>query len=286
MGNEREDIRKRETQLDLRVWFWVAIVGFCFTLINVSSLQIEAAREGAAPLGLAPWITEISSLIALLAIMPFLAHLSRSITLLPESWGRAVLGLTLGSIVFSLVHIALMVVLRKIAWPILLDAHYIFFGDVVREIIYEYRKDLGTYFLLIGTLILVRTLAQQSRELEAARAEAKKTGRLSLKCGARTIHMVAEDFVYAESAGNYVDVFTGTGQHLVRTSLTALQKQLEAAGIQALRIHRTRLVSANAIRETRPAGSGDLNVTLQDGTLLRASRRYRDNLAGLNGATN
>lgn len=281
MSNEREDMRKSETRLELKLWLWVAVVGLCFALINISSLQIEAAREGATPLGLAPWITEISSLLALLVIMPFLARLSRPITILSENWGRTALGLALGSVGFSLIHIALMVGLRKIAWPVLLDGNYVFFGDVAREIIYEYRKDLGTYFLLISALFMARAFAQQSHELEAVRAEAKKTGRLALKCGARIIHIEAQNVVYAQAAGNYVDVYTNAGQHLVRTSLLALQKQLEAAGVAALRIHRTRLVNAKTIVETAPIGSGDTNVTLANGTQIRASRRYRGGLRTL-----
>ncbi len=278
MGTVREDIQKREIQLELKVWFWVAVVGLCFTLVNISSVQMEAVKEGALPPGFRPWITEISSLVAALATFPIIARATRTLVFTPDNWLRSIAFHVLGSFVFSAFHISAMVALRKMAWPILLDSNYVFFGDVLREIIYEYRKDLGTYFLVIGALYAVRAMAEQARELETARVDAKKTGRLALKCGARTIHIRGEDFIYGEAAGNYVDVFTNAGQHLVRTSLGALQKQLEAAGVSALRIHRTRLVNAEAIAETMPIGSGDIYLTLNNGTQLRASRRYRDGL--------
>ncbi|PHS28116.1 MAG: hypothetical protein COA84_02385 [Robiginitomaculum sp.] len=260
MSMARDAIYKSEKRLDRSIWIWVAVIGFVFALINVTSLQMEAARNGEPALGIWPLITEGSSLLSTLIIFPLLAYLVRIIPFSAESWRRASLLHLVGSIGFSALHVSIMVGLRKLAYPVFLNQNYNFFGDVVREILYEYRKDFASYFLLVSGLYVVRALAQQSRELEAARLEAKKTGRLSLKCGARTLHIPAEDFVYAQAAGNYVDVFIPTGQHLVRTSLTALQKQLEAAGIQALRIHRTRLVNAKAIGETRPAGSSDLNV--------------------------
>lgn len=276
--SERDDIRKRSVRLDLKVWFWLVAAGVFFMLVNVSSLQIEAVRDGAPAPGLWPWLTEGSSVLATLAIYPFLAYLARHIIVSSETWRRALIAHVLGSMVFSAVHISLMVGLRKLAYPVFLDRHYAFFGNIMREIVYEYRKDLATYFLIISALYVVRALAQQSRELEAMRKDAKKTGRLALKCGARTIHIKGEDFVYGESAGNYVDVYTICGQHLVRSSLSALQKQLQAAGIVALRIHRTRLVNADAIGETTPIGSGDVRLTLRGGATIRASRRYRKTL--------
>ena len=48
-----------------------------------------------------------------------------------------------------------------------------------------------------------------------------------------------------------------------------------------LRIHRSRIVNADRIREVHPWSHGDQLVVLRDGTELIMSRRYRDRLARL-----
>jgi DNA-binding LytR/AlgR family response regulator len=171
-----------------------------------------------------------------------------------------------------------MVGLRKILFPLLTDRPYQFFGQVFRESFYEYRKDLGTYFLMVTVIYAAQELYRQQSELAELRANAKATGKIVLKSGARQIRILAAEFLHAQAAGNYVDVFTSFGQILARTSLSGLQQQLEAAGGDVRRVHRTRLVDFSAVKEILPVGSGDLELVLVDGTKLRASRRYRDKL--------
>ncbi|VAV94314.1 hypothetical protein MNBD_ALPHA06-579 [hydrothermal vent metagenome] len=275
MNNTWDDIRKQEQKLERKVWAWLGVIGVSFILVNIFSMQTEAARDGLPALGLQPWITEFSSIIATLVLFPFLAIWTRALSFTPDTWRRTVFWLLLASVVFSFFHVSLMVGMRKIAFPVLLGYPYRFFGDLLGESLYEYRKDLGTYFLLIMALYWSRTLAQQASELQEMRAAAKKTGQITLKSGARLIRLYASDFVYAEAAGNYVDVFTNAKQYLARSSLIALQKQLLAAGLDVRQVHRTRLVNMAGIAEFIPQGSGDVTLVLQDGTRLRASRRYR-----------
>jgi len=75
------------------------------------------------------------------------------------------------------------------------------------------------------------------------------------------------------AAGNYVEVHTAAKRHLVRATLSRLAQRLDPA--EFLRVHRSHLVRADAIREIAPWAHGDLRLTLKDGSELMLSRRYR-----------
>ena len=75
------------------------------------------------------------------------------------------------------------------------------------------------------------------------------------------------------AAGNYVEVHTPARRHLVRATLSRLAQRLDPA--EFLRVHRSHLVRANAIAEIAPWAHGDLKLTLNDGSELMLSRRYR-----------
>ncbi|WP_168184726.1 histidine kinase [Oleiagrimonas sp. MCCC 1A03011] len=77
-----------------------------------------------------------------------------------------------GAVVFSVVHVTLMVWLRKLAYAIGGD-HYDF-GPVVEGFFYEFQRDLVTYAGILITCALLRTVRerrrQQLRELELRKA--------------------------------------------------------------------------------------------------------------------
>ncbi|MCF6293730.1 MAG: LytTR family transcriptional regulator [Robiginitomaculum sp.] len=278
METQKNSIMQQDRELDLKIWVWVAIAGLLFALINVFSIRTEAARNGLPAPSLAPWVWEASSLVSLVVIFPLVVYWTRRIPFTAKNWHKALLFHFLGSIGFSALHVTLMVVIRKLVYLLFFDTSYQFFGQVIVESLYEYRKDLGSYFLIVTTIIAAHALAQQARELVRVNARAKQTGQFTLKSGTRSIHLNVDDFLYAEAAGNYVQVSTYSGKHFVRSSLLALEEQLSAAGLNVRRIHRMYLVNANAIGEMTAAGSGDMIITLKEGTKLRASRRYRNQL--------
>src|SRR5690606_33603461 len=102
--------------------------------------------------------------------------------------------------------------------------------------------------------------------------------RVTLKSGGRTIMLDAAAVEWARAAGNYVEVRATGRTHLARSSLGALEEQLGEAGADMARVHRSLLVGRRFVAETAPAGDGDLRIILRDGTELRGSRRFRENL--------
>ena len=81
---------------------------------------------------------------------------------------------------------------------------------------------------------------------------------------------------WVEAAGDYVTIHAEGKSHLVRDSLRNLEARLATHGF--LRIHRSTLVKLGSIRELVAKDSGDHEVVLHDGTVLRLSRGYKDAL--------
>ena len=100
--------------------------------------------------------------------------------------------------------------------------------------------------------------------------------RLVVHSGERVLLIPVAEVTHFRSAANYVEAFTPTGSYLVRETLQRLEKRLDPH--RFARIHRTAVVSIDAIRELSEVGHGDATVYLTSGVQLRVSRRYRSHL--------
>ena len=87
------------------------------------------------------------------------------------------------------------------------------------------------------------------------------------------------DVSWIESAGNYVKLHAGGGEHIVRTSLRELEKRLDPAGF--VRVHRSAVVNLDAIKKLEPYFHGEFVITLKDGSRLTSSRSYSAKLREL-----
>jgi two-component system LytT family response regulator len=75
---------------------------------------------------------------------------------------------------------------------------------------------------------------------------------------------------WVEAAGNYVKLHVGAGVHVMRQTLERLAARLGPE--RFVRIRRSALVNAAAIRSLEPYGKGSYVVFLRDGTRLISSR--------------
>lgn len=184
-------------------------------------------------------------------------------------------------IVFSAVHILLMVGMRALLYPPLVgEALYFGLGDF-NVWLYEFRKDAYSYVLILFLFQTGRQLMQARLELSVARAEARQNHRLTLKSGGRSIFLNADDVLWAKAASNYVEIHTQTGTHLARMTLARLRALLEESGSRHVQAHRSYIVHRNAIREIIPTGEGDAKLVLTNGERIPVSRGYRAELEGI-----
>ena len=100
----------------------------------------------------------------------------------------------------------------------------------------------------------------------------------------RKIWFVPIDSIdWIEADGKYVLVHVGKEAHLLRESLTALEKKLNPK--KFTRIHRSSIVNIERIKEMQPWFHGDYRIVLDNGKELILSRTYRKKFQELIGDT-
>jgi two-component system LytT family response regulator len=105
--------------------------------------------------------------------------------------------------------------------------------------------------------------------------------RFAVRVGERIYYVRAESIDWVEADGNYVRLHTGISTpkertHLIRKSMAAMAAELDP--MRFARVHRSTIVNVDRIHELRHIADGEYLLLLLDGTKLRVSRTYRQNL--------
>lgn len=94
--------------------------------------------------------------------------------------------------------------------------------------------------------------------------------RIAVERGGITRFIQRSDVLYVQAMGDYAELHTADGTHLVRTPLTSLEESWASAGF--VRIHRSTLVNTAVVTELR-MDDGRCSVTIGTDT-LQVSRRH------------
>ncbi len=126
----------------------------------------------------------------------------------------------------------------------------------------------------------------RKQELRAALQEIQRESRdherILVKSGSRIIFLRKGLIEWVEAQGDYVKLHIGKESHMLRETMTAALQRLDPN--RFVRIHRSRIVNLDYVREIRPLWGGDYSVLMRDGTELTMSRTYRTGLqAALHG---
>lgn len=273
-----QDLQALERRIQRRGLLLAGGFMFAIGVVNATSKVMEADRRGIAIDPVFAWFEEMSGVGVLVLLFPLVAIAVRRVPIDADTWRQALPVHALFTLPFAALHIAGMVLTRKLYAVAFWDRGYVFFDNVAQDLLYEYRKELLAYVFFVLILWLVRSLEEHKREVEFLRSTARSTGRLTLKCGGQSIWLDADEVLWAKAAGNYVEVQAGGATHLARMSLTALHDQLQSAGVDVVRVHRSYLVNRARVARVKPSGDGDIRIEMSDGSELRGSRRYRDDL--------
>jgi two-component system LytT family response regulator len=106
--------------------------------------------------------------------------------------------------------------------------------------------------------------------------ETPKLDRLVVKSGGRVFFLRTEEIDWIEAAGNYVRLHLAAESHLFRETMNRMESRLDSR--RFARIHRSRIVNTERIKELQPWFNGEYVVVLRNGTRLPLSRGYRDKL--------
>ena len=109
--------------------------------------------------------------------------------------------------------------------------------------------------------------------LREIQRESRDNERIAIKSGPRTIFLRKGSIEWIEAQGDYVKLHIGKEGHLLRETMMATAERLDPD--RFVRIHRSRIVNLDHVREIRPLWGGDYSVLMRDGTELIMSRTYR-----------
>jgi two-component system, LytTR family, response regulator len=112
----------------------------------------------------------------------------------------------------------------------------------------------------------------------------RRDDRLAVRDGSRTVRIALGSIRWIDAAGDYMCIHTdGDGPTGNTVILRATMRQLEGRldPRRFLRIHRSTIVNAARVVETRPHTNGECFLRLDCGQELKLSRSYRDRLPAL-----
>lgn len=262
-----------------RVWIVGIAVMVAFFLLNIvvnATSQIdEFGRYGRDVPDWMPWTWETSSVIAWFMVMPLIGLAVLRLRPPRLSWPATLITHASLVVAVSMLHIGIMVAMRKAVHG-LMDSTYRLGADLPAALVYEGRKDALTYLIVALFIVTIDWTARRTGETASVPTNREPPSRLEIRDGNRTVWLAPADILWAEAAGNYVELHTSSGSLLHRTTLAALERELASHGF--VRIHRSRLVRRTAVRSIETNASGDFETILDGGTRVGGSRRYRAGL--------
>ena len=251
---------------------YLAVIGLMAVVdtVNVLSALHDAARRGQALAAWEPITWEATSGVAVLVACPIIFAALHAAPPGRRPWGATLLIHGVASLLFSALHIGLMMMLRIAIYGVL-GFHYRVEAGAA---LYEYRKDLLAYLVLTG---LIQLFAGRKPQIVAAVGAAAYSEPLpttfDIIDGGRTVRVRPGEIQAVSSAGNYVEFHLADGRRLLmRATLRELEARLGPLGFE--RTHRSWLINAACVRELEPSGSGDYSLLLDGGVQAPLSRRF------------
>ena len=272
----------------VEVGFWVAQY-LVSALANSITVNMDVRR---LHLGFSAWqpvVWETSSSLVALALVPAVVWCTRRFPLRLDDWRRLLALHLLGSLAWSILHVAGMVAIRKAAYASVGDSYD--FGAWWREFGYEYLKDVRSYAGVVLTIeayrLVLRRLQGEASLLslpdEGPPVEpVDRPERFLIRKLGREFLIAANDIEWLQASGNYVNLRVRGHDYPLRSTLAGIETKLDPA--RFARVHRSYMVNLDRIASIEPLDTGDARVHMQDGAKLPCSRTYRADLRQRSGA--
>lgn len=249
--------------------------------VNATSVWMEHNR-GDGPPGIALWepfVWEYTSAVSTLCVLPLMFYLFSRIPFHLSQIKRQLAIHIFASIVFSLLHVGLMVVFREVIYSATGGNYQ--FGDVFTELLYEYRKDaLGyvTWFIMFHIYQFIYSRLKGEASLvdgqEHSDLPDKAPEHLLVRKLDKEFLVKVDNIDWLEAAGNYVNLHSEGRIYPLRGSLSSLIPRLESKGFS--RVHRSYGINHEKVASIETLASGDAEVLLKSGNKIPVSRRYKE----------
>jgi hypothetical protein len=227
-----------------------------------------------------PWLWESSSSIVMLALMPALIYVSRRWPIRFDTWRRN-LPMHFGfSVVFSLIHVAGMIILRKLVYA-MAGSHYDF-GTWWIDFGYEYLKDIRSYFWILAGISLYRMGVMRFQGEARLLAEpdvgpavepVEQPERFLVRKLGKEFLLAAREIEWLQASGNYVNLHVRGRDYPLRATMAGIEARLDAQ--RFVRVHRSYVINLDFLAEIEPLDTGDARLLMRDGVKIPCSRRYR-----------
>ncbi|MFT4257755.1 MAG: LytTR family DNA-binding domain-containing protein [Pseudoxanthomonas sp.] len=266
------------------VGFWLTI-----TLMNGMFNSVTTVMDiHKAGLGFADWepvVWEWSSALAWLALVWPIVRFSCRFPLHWDNWWRQLPWHLLASVAVSLLHVIGMVGLRELAYRHMGGDYD--FGDWPKELLYEYLKDVRSFFTMVALMelyrLIVRRMQGEARLLGAPDEGSPvepidRPERFLVRKLGREFLVAAADIEWLQAAGNYVNLRVRGHDYPLRSTIAGIEAKLDPA--RFVRIHRSYIANLDQVASIEPLETGDSRVHMKDGTALPCSRTFRGDLRG------
>lgn len=100
--------------------------------------------------------------------------------------------------------------------------------------------------------------------------------RFAVRVGHRLLFVRVDSIDWIGAEGNYASLHTGKQSHLIRDTMTSLERRLDPRAF--LRIHRSTIVNLERVKEIQTLTNRSYVVILEDGTKLESSSGYRQQI--------
>ena len=255
-----------------RAYLAIAVLTGAIDTVNVFTVLSDSERYGTHLARWEPIVWEGTSGLATLVACG-IAYRALRIALPGRArWPVTILVHGIGSLLFSVSHVALMTLARTAIY----DAMGLRYRAALADWPYEYRKDIIAYILIAGLFwILGRQHIVEPRV-------APPPSTFDIVDGTSLLRVAVADICAVRAAGNYVEFHLGDGRTpLMRASLRQIEAELGPYGL--VRTHRSWLVNGARIGAIDAVGSGDYSLDMGTSTRVPLSRRYPDALHILRG---
>ena len=262
--------------------FWI-VQCLISTVANSITVNMDVRRAHLEFAAWQPVVWEASSAIVSLALVPALVWFTRRFPLHLDTLRRTLPIHLLGSLVWSALHVAGMVALRKLAYASA-GGHYDF-GQWWWEFGYEYLKDVRTYAgavaILEGYRFVLRRVQGEASLLTAPDEgppveRIERPDRFLIRKLGREFLVAAADIEWLQASGNYVNLRVRGRDYPLRSTIGGIEDKLDPA--RFVRVHRSHILNLDQVASIEPLDSGDARVHMKDGSNLPCSRTYRSGL--------
>jgi len=261
------------------IWFWLGLATIGLIKAHLRSMTVIAdlVRNQVDFMPWEPYVWEYSSTLVMLSLVFAVAYWVKKHPLLTPKWLRAAGWHLIGSIIFSLLHVLLMVLFRQVIYY-LVGSHYDF-GDWTTEWWYEYRKDVTTYLTLLLLIELYFYLKNGFIPQPQSPADIQPE-KLNIKTQKGVFLLAPDEILSIESGGNYVYIHDNNGRVLLhRKTMAEMHNQLDPA--QFIRVHRSYIINLKSIKCLKDKNKDPCTVVLNNDKEVPVSRKYRKQVLNL-----